>query len=102
MISFPFDAVQGTYEITANADKLGSKVVDFGNNPAAKETFSMTFGCKDKTGGTGASDATTTSTQAALGSTSLPVPILHHHRHQHHHFSSGKYELAWKRLLESV
>tara|TARA_B100000519_G_C14244646_1_gene439204 strand:- start:1361 stop:2542 length:1182 start_codon:yes stop_codon:yes gene_type:complete len=71
MISFPFDAVQGTYEITVNADKLGSKVVDFGNNPAAKETFSMTFGCKDKTGGTGASDATTTSTQAALGSTSF-------------------------------
>jgi len=71
MISFPFDAVQGTYEITVNADKLGSKVVDAGDNPAAKETFLTTFGCGDKLSGIGASDATTTSTSAALGSMSL-------------------------------
>ena len=62
MISFPSDATEGTYEITVNADMLGSKLVDAGDNAAAKETFTTTIGC-----------ATTTSAQAALGSSSSPT-----------------------------
>jgi len=62
MISFPSDATEGTYEITVNADMLGSKLVDAGDNAAAKETFTTTIGC-----------ATTTSAQTALGSSSSPT-----------------------------
>ena len=68
MISFPYDAEHGTYEITVNADKLGSKIIDAGNNPVAKETFSTTYGCGETIEGTQASKAPTTSARSELGS----------------------------------
>ena len=68
MISFPYDAEHGTYEITVNADKPGSKIIDAGNNPVTKETFSTTYGCGETIEGTQASKAPTTSARSELGS----------------------------------
>ena len=68
MISFPSDATEGTYEITVNADMLGSKLVDAGDNAAAKETFTTTYGCGETIEGTQASKAPTTSARSELGS----------------------------------
>ena len=45
MAQWPYDAEVGIYELTVNADKLGSIIVDTGSNPASKQAVLVKIGC---------------------------------------------------------